>query len=59
MVKHERLDPATWRERSETKVENTFSLADLVALSMQQRARKAAEQAKLIEPPTNQVENEE
>jgi hypothetical protein len=35
-----------------------FSLADLVALSMEQRARKA-EQAKLIEAQANQAENGE
>jgi Homeodomain-like domain len=54
----ERLDPETWRERNETKVDHSFSLANLVALSMEQRARKA-EAAKLIEVQANQAENEE
>jgi hypothetical protein len=52
------LEPDAWRDKIETQVNNTFSLADLVALSMQQRARKA-EQAKLIEVQANQAENEE
>jgi transposase-like protein len=44
----ERLDPEQWKERTEVEGKGTFSLADLVALSMEHRARKA-EQAKLIE----------
>jgi transcriptional regulator with XRE-family HTH domain len=48
-----------WREKTDAKVNNTFSLADLVALSMEQRARKAAEQAKLIEAQANRPENDE
>jgi hypothetical protein len=51
------LEPHVWRDKIETQVNNTFSLADLVALSMEQRARKA-EQAKLIEAQ-GQAENEE
>jgi hypothetical protein len=44
------LEPDAWRDKIETQVNNTFSLADLVALSMEQRARKA-EQAKLTQGP--------
>jgi hypothetical protein len=44
--------------REKTEVTTPFSLADLVALSMEQRARKA-EQAKLIEAQANRAANEE
>lgn len=54
----ERLDPDTWRERTEVDAKHTFNLADVVELSMHRRERKA-EQAKLIEAQANQAENEE
>jgi hypothetical protein len=50
----ERLDPDTWRERSATKVESTFSLADLVYMSM--KDREPPPEPKLIEGDVTKVE---
>jgi chloramphenicol 3-O-phosphotransferase len=52
------LEPHVWRDKIETQVNNTFSLVDLVALSMEPRAKKA-EQAKVIEVQANRAEKEE
>jgi hypothetical protein len=39
----ERLDPEQWKERTEVENKGTFSLADLVALSMKSREGKLIE----------------
>jgi hypothetical protein len=46
-----------WRDKRDVKGESTFSLADLVALSMKDREAKArAEESKLIEGDVKKVE---
>jgi hypothetical protein len=54
----ERLEPETWKERTEVEGKGSFSLADLVALSMADREAKAraATDPKLIEGDSKKIE---
>ena len=53
----ERLDPEQWKERTEVEGKGTFSLADLVDLSMKHRERLAAD-PKLLEEFVNREFND-
>jgi hypothetical protein len=45
-----------WRDKRDVKGESTFSLADLVALSMKSREAKARAEGKLIQGDVKEVE---